>query len=84
MGDVHPWLYAYVSLFGHPYFALTDEAGRYRIPLPPKGTYQLRFRHRKLMESATDITVMRNRPVEVVVQMKFSAPGGELAKILIR
>ena len=34
--DVHPWEFGYVSIFDHPFFAVTDKAGSYKIPdLPP-------------------------------------------------
>jgi hypothetical protein len=29
--ELHPWMHAYVKVFDHPYFALTDRAGRFRI-----------------------------------------------------
>src|ERR1700758_1873458 len=29
--DVHPWMYAYVTVVDHPYFAVTDKDGKFRI-----------------------------------------------------
>src|SRR6185436_13419689 len=35
--DLHPWNYAYVGVFSHPFFAVTDELGRYTISGVPVG-----------------------------------------------
>lgn len=45
--DVHPWEYAYVSTFSHPFFAITDEKGEFSLPSLPKGEYTLEAHHRK-------------------------------------
>jgi hypothetical protein len=39
--DVHPWMKAYVSVFDHPYFAVTDDTGRYQIDNVPLGKYEV-------------------------------------------
>jgi len=39
--DVHPWMKAYVSVFDHPYFAVTDDSGRYQINNVPPGNYKV-------------------------------------------
>ena len=39
--DVHPWMKAYVSIFDHPYFAVTDDSGHYKIENIPPGTYEI-------------------------------------------
>jgi len=45
--DVHPWMFAYVSVFDHPYFAVTGEDGKYRIHDVPPGQYTVVAMHRK-------------------------------------
>jgi hypothetical protein len=45
--DVHPWMFAYVSVVDHPYFAVTDQAGRYTIKNVPPGKYTVEAYHRK-------------------------------------
>lgn len=45
--DVHRWMFAYVSVFDHPYFSVTDEDGSYRIHHVPPGQYTVIARHRK-------------------------------------
>ena len=41
--DVHPWMKAWVGVFDHPYFAVTDENGNYSIDVTglPAGTYEV-------------------------------------------
>ena len=42
--DIHPWMRAWVFVFEHPYFTVTDEAGRFMIENVPPGSYTLRVR----------------------------------------
>ena len=39
--DVHPWMKSYISVFDHPYFAVTDDTGYYKIDNIPPGTYEV-------------------------------------------
>lgn len=39
--DVHPWMKSYISVFDHPYFAVTDDTGSFRIDSIPAGTYEV-------------------------------------------
>ncbi len=38
---VHPWMKAWVFVFAHPYFAVTDADGAFVIPKVPPGKYRL-------------------------------------------
>lgn len=39
--DIHSNMSAYILVFSHPYFAVTDETGRYTIAGVPPGTYSV-------------------------------------------
>ena len=39
--NIHPWMNAWVGVFDHPYFAVTDADGKFQIPLAPAGNYRL-------------------------------------------
>ncbi len=43
--DTHAWMLAYVHVFDHPYFAVTDERGMFTISDLPAGTYVLKAWH---------------------------------------
>jgi hypothetical protein len=46
--DVHPWMFAYVHVLEHPYFAITDTNGVFRIPIGfPAGRYVVGASHLK-------------------------------------
>ncbi|MDP6853550.1 MAG: hypothetical protein QGF36_02335 [Candidatus Marinimicrobia bacterium] len=56
--DVHPWMKSYVSVFDHPYFAVTDENGNYTIKNIPAGEYEViawqeKFKDKKTKEWKT-------------------------------
>jgi plastocyanin len=39
--DIHSHMNAFILVFGHPFFAMTDADGRYRIDNVPPGAYNL-------------------------------------------
>jgi plastocyanin len=55
--DVHPWMYAFVSVFDHPYFSVSDTEGSYRIHNVPPGHYTVVAIHHKAgtEEQAVDV-----------------------------
>ncbi len=67
--DVHPWMFAYVTVFDHPFFDVTDTNGVFRVPLPPPGEYVLEAVHRKAGRLEQNVKI---RPGESpVVQFVF-------------
>lgn len=56
--NVHPWMFAYVGVVEHPFFAVTSADGTFRLPpnLPP-GTYTLEAVHPKAGSATRQITV---------------------------
>lgn len=45
--DIHPWMFAYVSVLEHPFFAVTDRDGNFSITNAPPGDYVLEAYHVK-------------------------------------
>lgn len=45
--DIHPWMSAYWLVVDHPYAALTDKEGKFKIEKLPAGEYQFRVWHEK-------------------------------------
>ena len=43
--NIHGWMKAWVRVFNHPYFAVTDENGAFAMPKAPAGEYQLMIWH---------------------------------------
>lgn len=43
--DIHSWMTLYLGVLDHPYFAVTDETGRFRIEGVPTGSYTLQAWH---------------------------------------
>lgn len=39
--NIHPWMTAWVGIYDHPYFAVTDADGKFEIKLAPAGQYPL-------------------------------------------
>ncbi len=64
--DVHPWMFAYVGVLDHPYFAVTDKDGKFTIPNLPAGKYTLEAKHMKAGVVTKEITVGdKNEPVNL-------------------
>jgi len=55
--DVHPWMFAYAGVQEHPYFAVTDKDGNFKIPNLPKGKYTIEAYHMKAGAKTQDISV---------------------------
>jgi hypothetical protein len=55
--DVHPWMFAFVSVFDNPYFSVSDKEGHYRIRDVPPGHYTVLAMHRQAgnEEQAVDV-----------------------------
>jgi plastocyanin len=55
--DVHPWMFAWVSVFDSPYFAVSDKDGKFVIKNVPPGKYTVEAAHRKLGAQTQDVEV---------------------------
>jgi plastocyanin len=56
--DVHPWMSAYVAVFEHPFFAVTDDKGAFSIPAGlPDGDYTVEAWHESLTAQTGTVSV---------------------------
>jgi plastocyanin len=55
--DVHPWMFAWVSIFDNPYYAISGADGKFVIKDVPPGTYTVAAAHRKLGEQTQTVQV---------------------------
>ena len=68
--DVHPWMFAYVGVMDHPFFAVTDKDGKFKLPGDiPAGTYALVAYHLKGGEQEQEITIGAGDKKEVTFTM---------------
>ena len=65
-----------MSVFAHPWFAVTDAEGRFELPPLPPGRYELEARHRRSgVTRRLAVEVKRSAPDEVV----FTLPEAQSA-----
>ena len=55
--DFHPWMTAHFFVMEHPFFAVTDQNGRFRIAGLPDGKYSVAAWHEVYGEQEARITV---------------------------
>jgi plastocyanin len=63
--DVHPWMFAWVSVFDHPYFAVSAKDGTFKIANVPPGRYKIQATHRKAGTVAREIEVKEGEPAKL-------------------
>jgi hypothetical protein len=63
--DVHPWMFAWVSVFDHPYFAVSGKDGTFKITDVPPGKYKIEAAHRKAGATTQEIEVKEGAPTKV-------------------
>jgi len=55
--DVHPWMFAYVNVNAHPYYAVSGKDGTFTIKNVPKGDYTVEAVHRRAGKAEQKVTV---------------------------
>jgi Carboxypeptidase regulatory-like domain len=74
--DIHPFMRAFIHVFEHPYFSVTDAAGRYELTQVPPGTYRLKMWHEKLGTRERTVTVPEQGPatLDLEVDLRPTVP----------
>ncbi len=62
--DVHPWMFAWVSVFDHPYFAVSGKDGTFTIKNVPPGKYTVKAIHRKAGSATQEVEVKEGAPAK--------------------
>jgi hypothetical protein len=82
--DVHPWMFAYISVERNPFFAVTDTNGFFRIPAGlPSGGYTIGAVHQKAGELSRKINLQDQRPNTLNFQFTIPSvtqPQGRIAR----
>jgi hypothetical protein len=55
-----PWVRGYIAVFDHPYFAVTDASGAFRIDSLPAGTYTVKVWHERMAKPMEQRVVIGN------------------------
>jgi plastocyanin len=67
--DIHSHMSAYILVFSHPYFAVTDELGRYQIANVPAGSHTLQVWSELGVASPRRVTVPEGGTVDMDFQV---------------
>jgi plastocyanin len=68
--DVHPWMFAWVTVLDSPYFCVSDKDGKFVIKNVPPGKYTVEAAHRKLGAQIQSVEV---KDADVTVNFTFEA-----------
>lgn len=69
--DVHPWMFSYVTVLDHPYFAVTGKDGSFKIPDVPPGNYTIEVKHRKAGSASQEVEVTdAGASVDLAIELK--------------
>ena len=72
--DVHSWMKAWIIVTEHPYYALTDADGQFRLENVPEGSYRIKAWHEELgKHPVQEVVVAINQDAKV--NFEFSQPS---------
>ena len=73
--DVHPWMFAYVGVVDHPYFAVTGADGSFKLSGVPAGKYTVEAFHMKAGSTTKEVTVGADGNVTADFAFEYKAPA---------
>jgi plastocyanin len=68
--EIHSHMNAYILVFNHPYFAVSDDEGRYHIDNVPPGTYNVMAWHEGAWADSKSVTVPDGAAAELDFAIK--------------
>ena len=72
--DVHPWMFAYVGVLEHPFYAVTGKDGTFKISGLPNGKYTIEAYHPKTHRAnpgvTQEITVSGDTKADFTIELK--------------
>jgi plastocyanin len=68
--DLHPWMRAWVVVAEHPFYAVTNDQGEFRLDNVPLGQYTLQLWQESLGTVTKDVTVRDEASTTVTVEMR--------------
>jgi hypothetical protein len=63
---------AWIIVNEHPYYAITDRDGQFRLEDVPEGNYRIKAWHEELGEQIGEIAVTTNQ--DAIIDFEFSQP----------
>lgn len=67
--DVHGWMSGWLVVQDHPYYAVTDEKGAFKLTDVPAGDYELKVWQEKLGETTQKVTVQPGADTTVTFEL---------------
>ena len=69
MCNVHNWMFAYAGVFDHPFYAVTDKDGKFKLPDLPAGKYTIVAKHLKAGEVTQEVSVDGAKTVDFTLSV---------------
>lgn len=66
--DIHGWMQAFIRVDSHPFHAVTDDNGYFRIPDIPAGTYNVEIWHERLGQLRKTIHIKSTKTERIEVE----------------
>ena len=71
--DLHSWMRGWIVVADHPFYAISDAEGQFRIDDVAPGTYSLTVWHEKLGTTSREVVVPATGPGQVRVELRSPA-----------
>jgi hypothetical protein len=70
--DVHPWMLAYIGVFSHPFFGVSNEQGEVELNNLPAGTFQVQAWQEKYGVQTQSVTIAAGETKQITFTFKTS------------